>query len=62
LVEIFESVSPRPGLHPDPVGAVPVGGEFPFIRILLVSPEDEVAYFEFPSYDLLAVAIDYFLF
>ena len=55
-MEVFESVSSRPGLHPDPEGAVPVGGEFPFFGILLVSPEDEVAYFEFPSYDFLDVA------
>ena len=61
-MEVFKSVSSCPGLHPDPEGVVPVGGELPFFGILLVSPEDEVAYFEFSFDDFLAVASSYFLF
>ena len=59
-METFESVSPCSGFHPDSVGSLRVGCEFPFFRVLLVSPEDEVAYFEFPPYDVFAVASGYF--
>ena len=61
-MEIFESVGPCSCFDSDPVGSLQVGGEFPLFRVLLVSPEDEVAYFEFPLYDLFAVASVYFLF
>lgn len=61
-MKVFESVGSCPGFHADPEGVVPVGGEFPFFGVLLVSPEDEVAYFEFPLPDLLAVTSSYFLF
>ena len=60
-MEIFESISPCSSFHPDSVGSLPVGCEFPFFRVFLVLPEDEVAYFEFPPYDLFVVAIGYFL-
>jgi hypothetical protein len=61
-MEVFEPVSSRPGLHPDPEGTVPVGGELPFFGVLLVSPKDEIAHLEFPLYDLFAVTSGYFLF
>ena len=60
-MEVFESVGSCPGLHPDPEGAIPAGGEVPFFGILLVSPEDEIAHFEFPSFDLFAVMSGYFV-
>ena len=59
-MDIFESVSPYFGFHSDSVGFLLVGCEFPF-RLLLVSPEDEVAYFEFLPYNLFVVASGYFL-
>ena len=59
MMKVFESVSSHPGLHPDPEGAVPVGGKLPFFGVLLVLPEDEVAYFEFSFDDFLAVAMLY---
>jgi len=61
-VEILESVCSRSSFHPDSVGSLPIGGEFPFFRILLVSPEDEVADFEFSFYHFLVMTSDYFLF
>jgi len=61
-MEIFEYVSPCSGFHLDSVGSLPVGCEFPLFRVFLVSPEDEVAYFEFPPYDLFVVASGYFCF
>jgi hypothetical protein len=59
-MKVFESVGSCSGLHLDPEGTVLVGGEFPFFGNLLVSTEDEVAYFEFPFYDFLAVTSSYF--
>jgi len=47
---------------PDPVGSLPIGGEFSLFRVFLVSPEDEVANFEFSFYHFLAVTSGYFLF
>ena len=61
-MEIFESVSPCTGFHSDSVGSLPVGCEFPFFRVLLVSLEDEITYFEFSPYNLFAVASGNFLF
>jgi len=61
-VEIFESVCSCSGLHLDYVGSLPIGSEFSLFRILLVSPEDEVANFEFSFYHFLAVTSGYFLF
>ena len=61
-MEIFESASPCTGFQSDSVGSLLVDCEFPFFRVLLVSPEDEITYFEFSPYDLFAVASDYFLF
>ena len=61
-MKIFESVSSRSSFHSDSVGSLPVGGEFSLFGVLHVSPENEIAYFEFPSYDLFAVASGYFLF
>ena len=62
FVEVFEAISSCSGFHPDSVGSHPVGGEFSLLRVFLFSPENEVAYFEFPLYDFFAVASGYFLF
>jgi hypothetical protein len=59
-MEVFESVSSRPGFHSDLVGPVPVGGEFPFFSVLLISSENEIAHFEFSFSDFLTVASGYF--
>ena len=59
-MEIFEPVRPRSDFHSDFVGSLPVGCKLPLFRVLLVSPEDEITYFEFSPYDLLAVASGYF--
>jgi len=61
-VEIFESICSCSGFHPDSVGSFPVGSEFSLFRILLVSPEDEVVYFEFSFCHFLVVSNGYFLF
>jgi hypothetical protein len=60
-MEIFEHVSPCSGFHSDYVGSLLIGCELPFFGVLLVSPEDEVAYIEFPLYDIFAVVSSYFL-
>ena len=61
FAEIFEFVSSCPGLHPDSLGSLPIGGEFSLFRILLVTPEDEVANFEFSFHHFFAVTNSYFL-
>jgi hypothetical protein len=61
-MEIFESVGSYFGFRSDSVGSLPVGSKFSLFKVLLVSLEDEVAYFEFSPYHLFDVASDYFLF
>jgi len=46
-MEIFESICSHSDLHPDSVGSLPIGGDFSLFRILLVTPEDEVANYKF---------------
>jgi len=62
LVQIFESICSRSDLRPDSVWTLPIGGEFSLLGILLISPEDEVANFEFSFYYFLVVTSGYFCF
>ena len=59
-MEVFEFVHSCPGVHPDYVGSLPVGGEFSFYKVFLVPSEDEVANFEFSIYNFLAMTSGYF--
>jgi len=60
--EVFEVVSPRPNFHCNFVGSLPVGNEFPYLIIILISSKDEVADFEFYFDYPFVVSGSYFLF
>ncbi len=55
-MEVFKAVRSHSGLHPDSVGSLPVGGEFPFFGVLLVAPEDEIVNLKFSLYHSLAMS------